>query len=276
MELEEDSLDSQRSSYNMTGCTFCATGRMGKLRSLTSDEILAQMFFARKICRLYELPPVTNVVFMGMGEPADNAAAVVQATKILTARSLFQLSASKVTVSTVAPTPQAFATLAQAPCVLAWSVHAANDSLRRKLVPTTKYTMAELRQGFVDALLSRPVNARTCMIEVTLIHGINDGDEQADELADFCLSGIVQAVPGCKLMVNLIPYNNIGGGGGSDLSFSKYQRPDPERVRAFQERLWNHGLYAHVRATRGDDATAACGQLATTKHKRNQNQLPRP
>ena len=83
------------------GCKFCATGKMGKLRSLTSDEILAQMFFAQKICRLNNIPEISNIVFMGLGEPSDNADNVITATKILTTRGLFQLSATKVTVSTV-------------------------------------------------------------------------------------------------------------------------------------------------------------------------------
>merc|ERR1712003_491559 len=121
------------------GCKFCATGKMGKIRSLTPDEILAQMFFAKKICRWDGLPEISNVVFMGMGEPADNSEAVISAAEILTSVDLFQLSASKVTISTVAPSPDSFHQLSKAPCVLAWSVHAANDDLRKTLVPTTKY-----------------------------------------------------------------------------------------------------------------------------------------
>ena len=113
------------------GCTFCATGKMGKLRSLTTDEILVQFFFAQKIVRLsntissYEgekkapmipLPPITNVVFMGMGEPADNAASVRIAIDILTRNELFQLSASRVTVSTVAPCPDSFLEFVDSKC----------------------------------------------------------------------------------------------------------------------------------------------------------------
>ena len=110
---------------------------------------------------------------------------MIAATVQLTTRELFQLSASKVTVSTVAPTPDAFAKFANAPCVLAWSVHAARDDLRRKLVPTTKYTMVELRQGLIDVLLQRPPNFRTTMLEVALIDGVNDSLTEADEMAEF-------------------------------------------------------------------------------------------
>jgi 23S rRNA (adenine2503-C2)-methyltransferase len=244
--------------FFVPGCTFCATGRMGKLRSLNADEILAQLFFARKICRQKNLPPVTNVVFMGMGEPADNKDAVIRATDIMTTRELFQLSASKVTVSTVAPTPDSFLQFAHAHCVLAWSVHAANDELRRQLVPTTKHAMTELRQGLIDTLLIRPHNFRTTMLEVALVSGINDSEKEADELVDFA-QVIIDEVPGCKLVVNLIPFNDIGQ--------NRYTKPSMEAVSVFQKRLREFGLVAHIRTTRGDDESAACGQLATNKQK---------
>jgi 23S rRNA (adenine2503-C2)-methyltransferase len=238
------------------GCTFCATGRMGRLRNLSSDEILAQMFFAKKICRLEDLPEVTNVVYMGMGDASDNVDNVLASTEILTKRELFQLSATRVTVSTVAPTPSAFLQFAKAPCVLAWSVHAANDDLRKRLVPTTKYPMSELRQGLIDALLQRPMNFRTTMLEVALMDGVNDSLEAADEMAAFA-QVIVDSVPGCKLIVNLIPYNDIGQ--------QLYKKPKMENVKAFQRHLQSKGIYSKIREARGDDKTAACGQLATSK-----------
>lgn len=193
---------------------------------------------------------------MGMGESADNIDQVTRATEILTTRQLFQLSTNKVTVSTVGPTPDAFRQLGKAPCVLAWSVHAANDVLRKQLVPTTKYSMAELRQGMMDALLERPVNFRTSMWEVALIAGVNDSLDEADELAAFARV-FVDSVPGAKLVVNLIPFNDIG--------HAVYKKPSHETVVAFQRRLWSQGIYAHIRTTRGDDESAACGQLVTKR-----------
>ena len=245
-------------------CRFCATGKMGRIRDLTSDEILSQMFWATKICRLHSLPEIQNVVFMGMGESADNAQAVHRACEILTTRELFQLSAQKVTVSTVAPTPESFRQFQNTPCVIAWSVHAANDKLRKQLVPTTKYPMVELRQGLIDVLKERPVNLRTTMLEVALMEGVNDSVDEANELGIFA-NEILRQVPGSKLIVNLIPFNDIG----QDL----YKKPSVERVRAFQETLWSHGVYTHVRATRGDDESAACGQLATKNKKSPQTTL---
>jgi 23S rRNA (adenine2503-C2)-methyltransferase len=270
------------------GCTFCATGKMGKLRSLTSDEILAQLFFARKVVRLGRdgtlplddgdiapagggdrcggtvssttmaaLPDITNVVFMGMGEPTDNASAVRDAINVMTANELFQLSASRVTVSTVAPSPDSFMEFVDSRCVLAWSVHAARDELRRRLVPTTKYTMAELRDGLIDALGHRTL--RTCMIEVALMQGVNDSIREAEELAEF-ISYVSDNVPGSKVACNLIPYNDIGSVG-----IMGYTKPSRERIVAFQRRMQELGIQAHVRGTRGDDESAACGQLVTSR-----------
>eukprot|EP00538_Stauroneis_constricta_P002337 CAMPEP_0119552408 /NCGR_PEP_ID=MMETSP1352-20130426/5425_1 /TAXON_ID=265584 /ORGANISM="Stauroneis constricta, Strain CCMP1120" /LENGTH=486 /DNA_ID=CAMNT_0007598649 /DNA_START=71 /DNA_END=1534 /DNA_ORIENTATION=+ len=243
------------------GCTFCATGRMGRLRSLNSDEILAQMFYAKKICRLNGLPDITNIVFMGMGEPADNADNVITAAEILTTRELFQLAQKKVVVSTVAPTPDAFRKFGAAPVALAWSVHAVNDDIRKRLVPTTKYSMVELRQGLIDSLLARPEsgNCRSIMLEVALMAGVNDSMQCADDMIDFA-KVIIDEVPGCKLVVNLIPFNDIG--------HEVYERPTDDAVKTFQTRLQAGGVYTCVRATRGDDKTAACGQLATKKAKK--------
>jgi 23S rRNA (adenine2503-C2)-methyltransferase len=197
--------------------------------------------------------PITFI----QGEPSDNAKNVLKAIKILTTRELFQMSATKVTVSTVAPTPDVFLEFADAPCVLAWSIHAVNDDLRKKLVPTTKYSMKELQQGLIDALLKRPMNGRTCMLEVALMREVNDRLEHADELAEFTQI-LIDQVPGVKAHINLIPYNDIG-------KHSSFEKPWNDDVVAFQNRLQNKGLYAHIRSPRGDDKTAACGQLATSK-----------
>jgi 23S rRNA (adenine2503-C2)-methyltransferase len=189
------------------------------------------------------------------------------ATKQFTTREFFQLSASKVTVSTVAPTPQSFLQFAHASCVIAWSVHAATDTLRKQLVPTTRYTMMELRQGLIDTLLLRPMNfLRTTMIEVVLIDHINDSVTDAEDMAQF-VRGIVDAVPGCKLLVNLIPYNDINSGNHNIISTKAqiYRKPSMERILQYQKQLWSYGVYTHIRETRGDDDSAACGQLVTSQ-----------
>ena len=137
----------------------------------------------------------------------------------------------------------------------------ARDDLRKKLVPTTKHTMAELRQGLIDALHKRQL--RTVMIEVALIADVNDSQREADELADF-VKYITNEVPGSKLICNLIPYNDIG----TDVTNNGYRKPSLERVLAFQRRLQEVGVYSHVRGTRGDEESAACGQLATSRKKK--------
>mmetsp|Transcript_13722 Transcript_13722/g.29836 ORF Transcript_13722/g.29836 Transcript_13722/m.29836 type:complete len:563 (+) Transcript_13722:150-1838(+) len=257
------------------GCTFCATGRMGKLRSLTTDEILVQFYYASKVCRVisnlfnaqsgdnciadhYVLPKVDNVVFMGMGEPADNVDAVVPAVNALVDPRMFGLAQSKVTISTVAPDPLAFAKLGQAPAALAWSVHAVDDSLRRRLVPTTRHSMEELKKGLVQALSSRSNKLRRIMLEVALIEGVNDSDEDAERLATFSQS-IMNEVAGSKVVANLIPYNAIDN--------AIYRTPSVERVLRFQKIVTDCGVLCYVRTTRGDDESAACGQLATKKKR---------
>ena len=239
-------------------CTFCATGKMGELRNLRAEEILGQFFMALKICRLGNIPPISNVVFMGMGEPAANSKEVKKALDILTDVDLFHQAQTKVTVSTVAPTPDAFIDFKDSPCVLAWSVHAANDDLRKKLVPTTRYKMHELRQALIDVLLSRPKRLRVTMLEVALIDGINDSLESAEELANFA-KVIIDSVPNVKLMVNLIPFNDIG--------HQSYRKPDMQTVTSFQKVLRDFNINAHIRVTRGDDESAACGMLSTKRPK---------
>jgi 23S rRNA (adenine2503-C2)-methyltransferase len=116
--------------------------------------------------------------------------------------------------------------------------------------------MADLRQGLIDTLRLRPTSFRTTMLEVVLIDGINDGLQQADELAQFA-QVILDSVPGCKVIVNLIPFNDIG--------HPTYRRPTEANVASFQKHLLEQGLRTHVRTTRGDEESAACGQLSTQR-----------
>jgi 23S rRNA (adenine2503-C2)-methyltransferase len=125
--------------------------------------------------------------------------------------------------------------------------------------------MNELRQGLIQTLQNRPVNLRTTMLEVVLLKGVNDSLQHADELAQFA-QVIIDQVPACKLMLNLIPYNPIDGG--------VFGKPSPQTSMAFQKHLqYQHNLYAFVRVTRGDDESAACGQL-TTKHRNQKTVAP--
>lgn len=232
-------------------CTFCATGTMGLLRSLGPEEILSQIHAAVAAATSAGMPEIRNVVFMGMGEPADNLPSVQVALNSMVHPFGFALPKKHVCVSTVGPSPSAIRALEPLPCRLAWSVHAADDKLRRLLVPTTRHSMAELRDAWAETLRAR--NDRGLMTELTLIDGVNDGLEEADRLYE-----LLAPLPG-KTRVNLIPYNANAGLGAAGKLFKPSK---PEAIRAFQRRLIEkYDMICTVRTTRGDEEASACGQL---------------
>ena len=247
---------------------------MGLMKQLTTDEILIQLYYAKKVCRILNqerllssndkiqeklwLPDIDNIVFMGMGDSGHNSDSVIHACSIMADRQCFAIPQNKITISTVGPNPDTFKKLSNADAVLAWSVHAVNDELRKKLVPTTKYTMHELRAGLIESLMNRSKRMRSVMFEVTLIENVNDGVKEAHELVEFC-NEMKSMVDGMKLVVNLIPFNDIGHG--------SYKRSPNENISRFQSVLIDNGVITYVRTTRGDDENAACGQLATKKLK---------
>ena len=280
------------------GCAFCATGRMGRIRNLNADEILAQAHLAKRVAAANGMPPLANIVFMGMGEPADNADNVRLAVDCLVDPKRFGFSRQSVVVSTVAPSPAVFETLASTDAVLAWSLHAADEKLRKLLVPTARHSPAALRKGLCDALLQRPPRRRRVLIEYVLIDGVNDQLEDAERLAAF-LEPLHEA---CKdaarqsnrtgVLVNLIPFNpgselqqqqdspeaedRLGAMAASSLArsvphYKLFRRPSLEAVDAFQSTLRANGVWTSVRAARGDDEASACGQLATSRRPRNSN-----
>jgi 23S rRNA (adenine2503-C2)-methyltransferase len=247
-------------------CTFCSTGRMGLLRNLSSCEILAQLYWANKVCRLRSIYPIDNCVFMGMGEPADNVSAVVRAASIMVDRNLFGLAPSRVTISTVGPSPESFIELGDAPVVLAWSVHSSREDVRKQLVPTSKFTMEQLRQGLITALQKRQSKRlRNIMLEVALLDQINDSEDDAEHLAEFCRP-LLEHVDGIRLFVNLIPWNDISASFGPA---SAYRKPHMERILSYQKVLIDKGILSYIRTTRGDEEDAACGMLSTKNNKRN-------
>mmetsp|Transcript_47050 Transcript_47050/g.138835 ORF Transcript_47050/g.138835 Transcript_47050/m.138835 type:complete len:192 (+) Transcript_47050:666-1241(+) len=191
-----------------------------------------------------------------MGEPTDNADAVQRALELMTHPFGFRLAKQHICVSTVGPTTRHIRRMEAMPARLAWSLHAADDELRKLLVPTTRHSMAELRDAFGDVLSAR--RDRGLMVELTMIDGINDQPEHAAQLRE-----LLEPLPG-KTRVNLIPYNVNEGLGAAGALFLP---SPPEAVKAFQRQLLDHGVICTVRTARGDDEAAACGQLAT-KRKR--------
>jgi 23S rRNA (adenine2503-C2)-methyltransferase len=222
------------------GCTFCATGQVGFERHLDAGEIVEQVMRAQHATAVR----VSNVVFMGMGEPLANVEAVVEALDRLH-RDL-GVSARRLTISTVGVVPGMRALAAQPlPVTLAVSVHAADDALRTELVPLNRrYPLAQVLDAARDyaALTGRRVT-----FEYACIDRVNDHEHQADHLADR-LTGFRGGAH-----VNLIPLNPTVGFTGS--------APDPARIAAFARRLRDRGVNATVRRNRGVGIDAACGQL---------------
>jgi 23S rRNA (adenine2503-C2)-methyltransferase len=163
------------------GCIFCATGKLGLTRNLTAAEILLQLFLAAQVGRQAGLPAVTNVVFMGEGEPLNNLRQVAKAAQVMHDPRGFALSPRRVTVSTVAPSVSHVQRLATLECALAWSLHAADDSIRRRLVPTQTDHVEHLRDAFVKVLAQRGPGHHL-FVEVTLLKGINDSNDDAFKL----------------------------------------------------------------------------------------------
>jgi len=223
-------------------CSFCATGTLGLTRNLSTAEIVDQLL------RMRELVPerrITNVVFMGMGEPLLNLRAVVEAVRTLEHAKGFGFAPRRVTVSTAGVVPRIAELLAAVPVNLAVSLHATTDALRDELVPLNKrFPLAEL----LGALRRIPQLSRRhpVFVEYTLMAGVNDSRADARRL--------VALLRGIPAKVNLIPMNPHAG--------APQQPPAPEVASAFMGELVAGGLVATLRRSRGSDIDAACGQLA--------------
>jgi len=227
-------------------CTFCSTGQQGFNRNLNIAEIVGQVWLANRELG-YEAGGdrvVTNVVFMGMGEPLANYRNVVPATEILMDDLGFDISRRRVTVSTSGLVPQMLKLAEETNCALAVSLHAPNDRLRDELVPINrKHPIAEL----LDACwqYAEKQNARNITFEYVMLDGVNDQPEHAFEL--------VRLLQGRPAKVNLIPFNAFPG--------TSYRRSTSAAIERFRDICNSHGVIATTRRTRGDDIDAACGQL---------------
>jgi 23S rRNA (adenine2503-C2)-methyltransferase len=245
-------------------CSFCHTGTQRLVRNLTSAEIVAQLVVARD--RLGDWPDATppegafvpsdggrfvsNIVFMGMGEPLYNIDNVTPAIGVLSDNEGLGLSRRRITVSTSGVVPQMERLGTEANTMLAISLHAVRDSLRDVLVPLNrKYPIAML----LDACRAYPglSNARRITFEYVMLKGVNDSDADAREL--------VRLLKGIPAKINLIPFNPWPG--------SKYECSDWERIERFSEIVFRAGYASPVRTPRGRDILAACGQLKSETEK---------
>ncbi len=228
-------------------CSFCATGAQGFNRNLTDNEIIGQVTHANRHMppRSNGEPAVTNVVFMGMGEPLANYRSVLPALELLLSDYAYGLSRRRITVSTSGIVPHIDKLGDDCNVSLAVSLHAADDALRDQLVPINRlHPITELLNACWK-YAAKCAN-RFITFEYVMLKGVNDSIQDADALA-----GLLGGHPA---KVNLIPFNPFDG--------NDYKRSGTATIAAFQERLRSRGLVATTRKTRGDDIDAACGQLA--------------
>jgi 23S rRNA (adenine2503-C2)-methyltransferase len=223
------------------GCKFCASGIGGLEGNLTAGQIIEQVF---QLGQLKGVDRISHVVFMGMGEPLANYAAVTDAIRTLNAPWGFGISARRITLSTVG-LPVAIRKFCdfEIPVTLALSLHAPNDALRREIIPWAEFSTVDELLDACDEWFTR--TGREITLEYILLGGVNDRPEHAEELA-FHAQRI-------HANVNLIRYNEVRG--------MPYQRPSTEDVLRFQNILRQREVNVHIRASRGRDIAAACGQL---------------
>ncbi len=244
-------------------CTFCHTGTQTLVRNLTSAEIVAQLVIARD--RIGDWPgmerskeglvpdgerAVTNIVFMGMGEPLYNLDGVKDAIEVMSDGDGLSVSRRRITVSTSGVVPEIERLGAESGPMLAISLHATNDELRNVLVPLNrKYNIRTL----LDACRNYPgaSNARRITFEYVMLKGVNDTDAEARKL--------VQLLKGIPAKINLIPFNPWPG--------TAYECSDWERIEAFSEIVFRAGYASPVRTPRGRDILAACGQLKSATER---------
>ena len=223
------------------GCRFCLTGEKGYRRNLSAGEIVDQICAARR-----ELGPeerITNLVFMGMGEPLANLQQVAKALEIITSDHGLNFSTRKVTLSTVGLVPEMLELSRLFPIKLAVSLHAADNETRARIMPINRrYPLEELLEACRQLELPR---RQRITFEYLLLAGVNDSAADARKLA--------KLLKGLRAKINLIPFNEYPG--------SPFKRPAPNRIEDFQKILQEEHYTATVRQSRGAGIMAACGQL---------------
>lgn len=224
------------------GCRFCLTGKKGLKRNLTTAEIVNQIFAVRET--LPDKTPITNIVLMGMGEPLANYENTLRAIGLMIHSEAFKFSSRRVTLSTVGILPE-LEQLAREKSRfrLAVSLNASNEATRSRLMPVNRFHPLK---GILEICRKFPLQPRARItFEYVLLQGENDSLEDAKKL--------LKMLKGIPSKVNLIPLNEAPG--------IPFEKPSEERVKQFQEILIEGGLTTIVRASKGADISAACGQL---------------
>lgn len=231
------------------GCVFCMTAKQGFQQNLTSNEILNQ------IKSLPEFEKLTNIVYMGMGEPFDNTEEVLKSIEILSSNYGFGMSPRRITVSTIGIIPGMKQFLEQSDAHLALSLHTPFDNERRVLMPVeTKYPLKTIMKELREWDFGRQ---RRISFEYIMFKGFNDTEKHAKEL--------VRLLSGMKTRLNLIKYHAIPG--------IMYQGSSREQMEKFQNILKAKGIMTTIRTSRGEDIYAACGLLSTKEKNQNKETM---
>jgi 23S rRNA (adenine2503-C2)-methyltransferase len=231
-------------------CTFCATGKLERIRNLNADEIYDQVVIIRDQAMQHYNIPLSNIVFMGMGEPLLNYQNVVRGIERIHAQDGLNISYQRITVST-AGIAKMIKKMGddEVKFNLALSLHAANDEKRNKIMPINEHNNLEALADALRYYYSK--TGKYVTYEYIVFKGFNDELQDAKELAEFC-----KVIP-CK--VNLIEYNPIDGG--------EFLNADENKIEAFKDYLVSKRLIVNIRRSRGKDIDAACGQLANKNEK---------
>ena len=235
-------------------CAFCATARQSFKRNLDSDELVAQLWLVNRRLHAFADTKVSNVVFMGMGEPLLNFDAVVRAVSLMTDDYAYGLSGRRVTISTSGYVPGMLRLKEVADVSLMVSLHAPIDVLRDRLVPLNrKYPIAALMDAVHQFLDSRKV-ATGLSFAYVMLKDIND--------TVACAVALVQLIKDLPIKVNLIPFN--------DFKHSGFLCSEPETIFRFRNILCEYGIVTTIRRSRGSDISAACGQLVAFRKNNKQ------
>lgn len=235
------------------GCTFCHTGTMGLKRHLDAGEIVGQLVAVTLWMRKNVDPEfkLTNIVYMGQGEPLHNFKNVKTATEVIMEEKGMSMGQRRITLSTSGLVPQIKKLWDFPPVNIAISLHAAHDNVRTELMPINQ--VFDLRRLF-EAIKEIPLKAhRRITYEYILIEGLNDRQEDID--------GLVELLDKKLSKVNIIPFNEHPG--------SKFKRPSNNKIHWFQKQLLDRDYVCTIRTTRGDDILAACGQLKSLEDELN-------
>ena len=234
-------------------CKFCHTGTQKLVKNLSTEEIVSQLMIARDQLKDWpanENRKISNIVFMGMGEPLYNYDSVKQAVEIFSDQEGIKLSTKRITLSTSGIVPQILEWGKEVDTVLAISLHATNDKLRDEIVPINKkYPLEELIQACRDYPRSR--NSRRITFEYVMLKGVNDSLDDAKALVD-----LIEGIPA---KINLIPFNPWPN--------SPYECSSNNQIKKFGDFINDAGYSSPIRKTRGQDIMAACGQLKSDSVK---------